>query len=144
MGPLAGKRTVKEVAGFNRATAFSQETVVEVTKAVREEMLPLDKNFFRQESRLASTATHLDDVWDTAQSAARDPSVDLLRSHEATALLATARWSVASARARKESRGIHRLQGHPASLPELARRIETGGLDRAYAAYERKPVEARL
>ena len=142
LGALANKRNVQEVAGISRATALSRETAIEVTTAVREEMLPLDKNFFRQDARLASTAAHLEQVWGTAQSAPLDHSVDLLRSREATALLATARWSVASARARRESRGIHRLQGHPVSLPELARRIEVGGLDHVHATYERQSVEA--
>jgi L-aspartate oxidase len=54
---------------------------------------------------------------------------DTLRWRETAALVATARWSVASARHRTESRGMHRRIDHPAQDPELAVRLLSRGFD---------------
>ncbi len=44
-------------------------------------------------------------------------------------MTATARWILASALQRRETRGIHRRRDHPALDPLQTHRIVTGGVD---------------
>lgn len=78
---------------------------------VREQMLPLNKHFFRDADSLTATQQTLDQAWQHSQQhlAPTDTS-QALACRESAALQACARWTVASALARKESRGLHRRQ----------------------------------
>ena len=93
---------------------------------VRAEMHPFEKNLFRKESSLAASQRALDGLWSEI---ADHAAGDTLRWREAAALVATARWSVASARHRTESRGMHRRLDHPAQDPTLAVRLLSRGFD---------------
>jgi succinate dehydrogenase/fumarate reductase flavoprotein subunit len=121
MGPPAGASSAPETAA--------------VSAAVREEMLPLDKNFFRNESVLARSAARLDGLWSQTSAGYSQAGGDALRRREASALLATARWAIAAARLRRESRGIHRRVDAPASAAHCARRIEISGVDAPQAVF---------
>jgi succinate dehydrogenase/fumarate reductase flavoprotein subunit len=55
--------------------------------------------------------------------------MDALRTREAAAMTATARWSYTAALHRNESRGIHRRLDVPAIDPAFARTISVSGLD---------------
>lgn len=53
-----------------------------------------------------------------------------------TAMIATARWTAASALARRESRGLHRRTDCPAEDPALAIRLRSGGVERPWVRPE--------
>ncbi len=111
----------------------------EVIKAVQSEILPIAKNFFRREEPLRQSLAALDGVWAAASgelSAAHLPAAELVRAREAAAMLATARWVVASAVERRETRGLNRRDDHPKQDPALARRLFTGGLDSVWVSAE--------
>jgi L-aspartate oxidase len=57
-----------------------------------------------------------------------------IASRETAALLATARWSVATAATRNESRGLHRREDFPSRDPRSATRLLSGGLDQVWVA----------
>ncbi|NYE22730.1 FAD-dependent oxidoreductase [Pigmentiphaga litoralis] len=142
LGSLTATRQVRDVAGLTPGTpAMSAGAAADVVAAVRQDMLPLDTNFFRHSATLGRMATRLEGAWQATRHDAGGDA-DLLRSREATALLASARWSVASARLRKESRGMHRLQNAAFSDPGQARRILLRGVDRIDVAYETEPEMA--
>ncbi|WP_315799075.1 FAD-binding protein [Bradyrhizobium sp. SZCCHNRI3043] len=110
-----------------------------IRAGVRAEMHPFDKNLFRKESTLAASLRSLDGLWrEIADHAGGDP----LRSRETAALVATARWSVATARQRTESRGMHRRLDHPGVDPDLAVRLVSRGLDRVDIAADTRRVPA--
>jgi len=97
-----------------------------IRAGVRAEMHPFDKNLFRKESSLAASQRALDGLWSEI---ADHAAGDTLRWREAAALVATARWSVATARHRTESRGMHRRLDHPAQDRRLAVRLLCRGFE---------------
>ncbi|MGH7095288.1 MAG: hypothetical protein ACREFB_17380, partial [Stellaceae bacterium] len=98
--------------------------------AVREEMLPLDHNFFRTASGLRRSLDRLDANWTALGRHTRGVGPAALRSREAAALTATSRWACESALARAESRGMHRRRDLPDRIDDFTCAIETAGLDR--------------
>ncbi|WP_245453883.1 hypothetical protein [Bradyrhizobium sp. AC87j1] len=101
---------------------------------MRAEMHPFDKNLFRTGTGLAASSRTLEDLWREVADHGHSGSIAL---RETAALLATARWSVATAAARNESRGLHRREDCPAQDPRLAARLLSGGLDRVWVALDR-------
>lgn len=97
-------------------------------RAVMNEMHPYDKNLFRSGTKLDRSRGNLDAAWRELRDHGHD-ATDPLALREAAALLATARWSLAAASARKESRGMHQRDDARGANPALARRIAVGGLD---------------
>lgn len=102
-----------------------------VVAAVQGEMHPVEKSALRSEDGLAASGATLDALW--ADDAALAPGEGLgpvaVRTREAAGMLATARWVVAAARARTESRGMHTRVDHPATDPAQTRRLLVHGLD---------------
>jgi L-aspartate oxidase len=94
-------------------------------------MHPFDKNLFRTGAGLATSSGALDRLW--TEIADHAPA-DTLAWREAAALVATARWSVATAAKRTESRGMHRREDFPATNPEFATRLLSSGLDQVRVA----------
>ena len=100
-----------------------------VLGAVRDELLPLDRNFFRTGEGLARSLSRLDALWGVARDqlggGAGKSGSAIARDREAAAMLATGRWVLASAIERRESRGMD----HPSGDPLAARRIHVRGVD---------------
>lgn len=107
---------------------------------VRAEMHPFDKNLFRTGQGLAASAHVLEDLWTEL---ADHADTGTIASRETAALLATARWSVATAAARKESRGLHRREDFPSRDSGLAVRLLSGGLDQVWVAADSAPADAK-
>jgi L-aspartate oxidase len=107
---------------------------------VRAEMHPFDKNLFRTGQGLAASARVLEGLWTEL---ADHAGTGTIASRETAALLATARWSVATAATRKESRGLHRREDFPSRNPGLAVRLLSGGLDQVWVAADSAPPGAR-
>jgi succinate dehydrogenase/fumarate reductase flavoprotein subunit len=101
----------------------------DVVELVREEMLPLERNFFRREATLTRSLERLDGSWAALRAHALGEGLGAVRMREAAALTATSRWAYRSALARAESRGMHRRRDRPAADPTLARAFHASGLD---------------
>lgn len=111
--------------------------------AVQRALLDVDRNLFRSAAGLQASQRELEQHWQ--QSADRSPEAasptERLRQRETAALLACARWSVASALQRDESRGMHQRTDAPATRPERAHRLVTGGLDRPWHRREAVAID---
>jgi L-aspartate oxidase len=94
-------------------------------------MHPFDKNLFRTGARLNVSRNVLDSLW--TELADHAPT-GALAWREAAALVAAARWSVATSEQRNESRGMHRREDFPEAKAQLAIRLLSGGLDRVWVA----------
>ncbi|TGW04786.1 oxidoreductase, partial [Mesorhizobium sp. M2D.F.Ca.ET.145.01.1.1] len=101
----------------------------EVIEAVRNEVTPLDKNFFRSGAGLERSSERLESVWRAVRDHLRGEGADKVRAREAASIAAAGRWSVASALHRTESRGMHRRTDLPGKSPALARRLIITGVD---------------
>ncbi|QKJ86900.1 FAD-binding protein [Paramixta manurensis] len=107
-----------------RAEGPDAETIL---RAVREEMLPLEKNFFRSAEGMTHSMTRLYQLYKTLSlhgyGEADRQMPGLLQRREARALLSVARWTYKAALLRQESRGIHRRLDQPTLNPALNRHI---------------------
>ncbi|GLY73679.1 FAD-dependent oxidoreductase [Actinoallomurus iriomotensis] len=109
----------------------------DVVRAVQEEVLPLERNLFRDAEGLAASLASLDPLWERAKTGlAGTDGRTTLRAREAASLVAHARWMYRAALVREESRGVHLRDDRPERDPALRRRILTGGLDEVWTALD--------
>ena len=101
----------------------------EIVRSVREEMLPLDRNFFRQAVTLRRSLDRLDACWTDLSHHGRADGLAAIKAREAAALTASSRWAYRSALARAESRGMHRRRDLPGRDPGLICSFHASGLD---------------
>ncbi len=100
-----------------------------IVQVVREEMLPLDRNFFRDGGALERSLARLDAAWESLARHLRGEGVAAVKTREAAALTATGRWAYRSALARAESRGMQRRRDKPGRELEFDCLFESSGLD---------------
>ncbi len=127
-----GDRKVTAIggAGLRPAVAARQDAnAADVLQTVRDEFLPLERNFFRREATLRQSLERLDRTWCEVRDHLPGEGIDAVKSREAASLTATSRWAYASALARAESRGMQRRLDLPAADPAFMCRFETSGLD---------------
>jgi succinate dehydrogenase/fumarate reductase flavoprotein subunit len=94
-------------------------------------MLPIERAAFRSEESLVESGATLDALWKQPgllAPAGGWASPDAIRTREAAAMLATARWVVRAAQERTETRGMHTRTDHPATDPDQTYRLLVGGL----------------
>lgn len=117
-------------AGLRPASSAREDfDAEEIARAVREEMLPLDRNFFRREPTLRRSLGRLDGCWTDLRRHALAEGLAAVKMREAAALTASSRWAYRSALARAESRGMHRRRDRPDADPGLACSLHASGLD---------------
>lgn len=124
-------------AGMTRGGSGAPDAAAAIAAAVSGFMLPIATNFRRTRAGLAAAAERFDALWREIGGASglgydasrRRPAPDA-HTRAAAAMLMAARWAVASAAARPETRGMHRRADHPTLDPAAPRRIVVRGLDR--------------
>ena len=92
-------------------------------------MTPLEKNYFREGSRLQASSEKLDAVWNDVRNHLSGSGLDRVKAREAAAIAASGRWSVTAALARRESRGMHRRSDFKGNDAALAHSITLRGID---------------
>jgi len=98
-----------------------------IINTVKDEFLPYEKSIFRDGDKLSRSLAVLDGAWREARDhLAGDP----VKSREAAALVATARWCYGAALARTESRGMHQREDAPWLDPAQTHRLTVKGLDK--------------
>ncbi len=125
----AGLRPTK-----GRRDGLSAAAVIE---AVRGEMLPFDKNYWRNGTVMQQCLATLDGLWKDVAEGLAAPSLNdpraqaraTLKAREAASLVAAGRWVYASANERTETRGLHRRTDFPELDVNQGQHIVTGGLD---------------
>ena len=122
-------------AGLSRAGGGRPDAAAVVAE-VSGFMLPLATNFKRSGAALGVAAQRFDALWREIGKSEPEPvgrrrvlAIDA-PVRAAAAMLMAARWAVASAEARRETRGMHRRADHPALDPAGPRRLVARGLDR--------------
>ncbi|MGH8665841.1 MAG: FAD-binding protein [Burkholderiales bacterium] len=126
----------RRVTGLGRAglrpaaSAYSDSSADDILQTVREEFLPLQRNFFRRDATLRQSLERLDRTWTELRDHLPGIGVGAVKSREAAALTATSRWAYASALARAESRGMQRRLDLPAADPQFVCSFNVSDLDR--------------
>jgi succinate dehydrogenase/fumarate reductase flavoprotein subunit len=118
--------------GLRPAKSARAASTPSVREGVRQEILPLQKHFFRSGDSLRASLRTFDDLWQQARDhlgAANGTPV--LAAREAAGLLTSARWLQTSALHRTESRGLHRRQDHPRESADGLYVQRISGLDDA-------------
>lgn len=139
VGPHAGKRKVRGAgrAALPAAGGTRQVDIAGVVRGVQDEVFPYDKNLFRTERGLAASLDKLDALWrEVGQARPETAAREAVRAREAAAMVANARWMFSAARARTETRGMHKRKDHPSLDPAQQRRLITGGLDQVWVRPE--------
>lgn len=116
-------------AGLRPAATPKDAAVAEIIDAVRAEVVPLERNYFRDGARLAESRGRVEAIWREVRNHLIASGSDRLRAREAAAIAANARWSLAAAAERRESRGMHRREDFRATDASFARPIALSGVD---------------
>lgn len=128
--------------GLRGSGARERIDLVDAAHAVHGEIAPLDRSYWRTGETLAASAAALEELWTTLNAGPSTTGIERLRAREVAAVTASARWTVAAALLRTESRGVHRRRDFPAEDESQARRILVAGLDRVTAVREAPAFDA--
>ncbi|TCM14207.1 succinate dehydrogenase/fumarate reductase flavoprotein subunit [Novosphingobium sp. PhB165] len=104
---------------------------------VDDEMHGYDKALRRHGATLTASAQRLEEVWGDLSRHGHAAGRELVALRETAAMTATARWCVAAATEREETRGLHVRTDFPESRRDFATRLLTGGLDRVCTREEK-------
>ena len=123
-------------AGLRPLGTARTSDVGAIVQAVKDEMHPLDRNLFRSGEKLRRSQQRLDSAWKEIRHFSGAAAANPLPAREAAALVASARWSLAAALARDESRGLHQREDRPGTSAGFDRRIVVSGLDSIRTGFE--------
>ena len=129
--------------GTERQSALS---IADVTASVQADMIPFDRNYWRSGPNLSASIERFHTEWHEIRAgrlavdgaSPRESARNVLRSREAAAMLAAARWINTTALARPETRGLHRRSDFPQLDPAQEHHLTTGGVDEIWV--RRRPV----
>jgi len=105
-------------------------------KAVQQSTIAYDMAFWRTGAKLAASAETLDDSWQEIVRHGQAEGLDQITLREHAAMAASARWVVAAATARAESRGIQMRIDRPDLDPAFDSRLLVGGIDAPWTRFE--------
>jgi succinate dehydrogenase/fumarate reductase flavoprotein subunit len=109
--------------------------------AVQAEVLPTEKNYFRNGPALEESLQRLNALWQETRGNDFIGTADPLKAREAVAMLATARWMYHSALGRTESRGMHKRSDYPQEDLRQHHHLTVGGLDDLWLAARPTPTK---
>jgi succinate dehydrogenase/fumarate reductase flavoprotein subunit len=116
----------------------------QVVAAVQREVLPYDKNYLRRGSVLTESLTTLDALWAEIRDSLGGDGAERVRTRQAAAMTAHARWMYRAALARTETRGMAKRLDFPDQDPDQHHRLITGGLDRIWVRPEQATIPAAV
>jgi succinate dehydrogenase/fumarate reductase flavoprotein subunit len=129
-------------AGLQTSSMSQAIDSAQVIRAVQDEVFPLERNWWRRADLLDDSLGRLDTLWKRLRSGSPARTAqEAVRTREAAAMLATARWMYRSAQARTETRGMHRRVEHTVTDDAQHHRLLSGGLDEVWV--RRQPVTVR-
>ena len=114
-----------------------------IVRGVQNEVFPYERNLFRTEAGLSDSLGRLGSLWQAVQVRPAQFARTVVRSREAAAMVATARFMYATAQHRPETRGMHKRQDFPGLDPAQQRRLVTSGLDEIQVRPEGATLESK-
>ncbi|MET0241144.1 MAG: FAD-binding protein [Sphingobium sp.] len=135
-GRAVGKARATGTVGIRPTSSVEAVDRAGIEKDADHHMNGYRRSLWRSEAQMADTADLLDSHWRNLSNHAHAQGPALVSLRETAAIVATARWCTAAARARVESRGIHVRVDAPGLDPKGGRRLLTGGLDDVWTRHE--------
>ncbi len=132
LGRYAQERDVQAIGQAGLRGGSQTLPVSETIAAVQAEVFPYDRNLFRSEVGLRDSLSCLDSLWQEVRHGSTPEQPHLLRSREAAAMLATARWMYCSGLQRTETRGMHKRSDYPEQDATQKHYWLSGGLDQVW------------
>ena len=142
LGKAAHARSAERTggAGLRARSGFVPFDANAVVKCVQDEVFPYDKNIFRTEKGILESLAKLAQLWEQVKGQPlRETPQQLIRSREAAALVATARWSYFAGLHRTETRGMHKRLDYPELDPAQRHYLRVGGLDKLWTRADAVP-----
>ncbi|MBD2446410.1 FAD-binding protein [Nostoc sp. FACHB-152] len=137
LGEKASQRSVSSVGTTGlRGEGDHKFSPDEAIAATQAEVFPYDRNLFRSESVLGESLERLDNLWQEIRHSHTPDDSQIVRSREAAAMVATARWMYNSGLQRQETRGMHKRMDFPQQDPDQQYRLLSGGLDQIWVKPE--------
>ena len=135
-----GRATLRPTTSESASSLLDADAIV---RGVQSEVFPYDRNLFRTEAGLSDSLVRLDSLWRAVQVRPAQFARTVVRSREAAAMVATARFMYKTAQYRPETRGMHKRQDFPALDPAQQRRLVTSGLDEIHVRPEGAELDAK-
>ncbi|MGE8701164.1 MAG: FAD-dependent oxidoreductase [Achromobacter sp.] len=127
-----GRTVIAAGAAGLRGNGARAADAAALVRAVQDEVMPFERNYFRTADVLEPSVARLDTRWHGLRSAAPAAAADLLATREAAAMLATSRWMYRSALARRETRGMHKRYDFLEQDAAQYHHLSAGGLDEVW------------
>ncbi|MBR8836473.1 MAG: FAD-binding protein [Stigonema ocellatum SAG 48.90 = DSM 106950] len=144
LGSKATQRSTEAIgeAAFNSGShrTLNADEIIQATQA---EVFPYDRNYFRNEKNLTESLQRLNHLWQQIRTSVAANDQNIVRTREAAAMVATARWMYSSALERKETRGMHKHSDYPQQDATQQHHLISGGLDQVWVKAEPKGLETR-
>lgn len=139
-----GKRTLDDAKPCGRVglrpTGIPRPiALAPLLETVQQATIAYDQAFWRTGTKLAGSARKLDDGWQEIAHHGWAEGLDQIILREHAAMTASARWVVAAATARAESRGIQMRVDRPDLVPAFENRLLVGGIDTLWTRFETAP-----
>lgn len=135
------------LVGTSSAAASGADPIAagELVKAIQQQVLPLEINYFRSEIGLTAALQKLNSIWRHVNGQAPHNVHERVHAREAAAMAATARWMYTAGLARKETRGggLHVLKEYPDLDPHQHHRLLVSGLEHIEVKTDRSFLTAR-
>ncbi len=112
--------------------------VTPMLRAAQDPTVGYDKALWRSADKLDAARLPLDEAWRELAAHGHAEGLEQVALREHAAMVASARWVVAAASARTESRGMHMRTDRPDLAPALTSRLLTGGLDEVWTQFEQR------
>ncbi|MDF5720264.1 MAG: FAD-binding protein [Rhizonema sp. PD37] len=142
---LGDKATQRPTEAIGEAAFYSSSDRTlnpdQIIQATQDEVFPYDRNYFRNEKNLTESLQRLNQLWQEIRNSQSANDQNIVRTREAAAMVATARWMYSSALERKETRGMHKHQDHPQLDANQQHHLISGGLDQVWVKPEPKKLE---
>jgi succinate dehydrogenase/fumarate reductase flavoprotein subunit len=145
----AGRRSQEAVRPVGQAGLRPRSSSRDVDRRailsdVQAQTIAYDKALWRNAPSLEDSREIVDTAWREVADHLQADGTAQVAARELAAMTATARWSVAAALARDESRGMHVCTDHPDTKPDQASRQLVGGLDTVWSRPELATLRASI
>ena len=142
---VAVKRQGRREGGMARAAGYSGLRPASDVRALdlstflpalQRTTIDYDAALWRSADKLVRGQAEVEAVWRAIANHGHAPGIGSIALREYAAMAAAARWVIASALARDESRGMHMRIDRPGADPRQEKRLLMGGIDRVWTGFE--------